>query len=352
MHRLTKNIGNSKLNKKDEPTFKTEIKRILISRPNARLGNLLLITPLLEEVVNTFPGCKIDLFVKGNLAPILFENYDNVNIIISLPKKPFKNLLQYIKVWISLRKQRYDIAINVDKNSSSGRLSVKFSNSKFKFFGDSTVEDIQSKYHDYQHIAKYPVYNLRSYLNELGFTPNHKPITGLNLKLSNSEIIEGKKILDKLVNNDKKTLCIYTYATGDKCYSESWWGKFYKKLKTQYPNHNIIEILPIENVSQIGFKATHFYSKDIRQIGALIANAEAFIGADSGIMHLASSVQTPTVGLFSISEQKKYEPYCNHSIAINTNKTSILQSIKIIAYMISHNLSLRVTTTSTIIALY
>ncbi|MEA9411688.1 glycosyltransferase family 9 protein [Flavobacterium sp. PL02] len=352
MHSLTKNIGHSTNANKKHLTIQPEIKRVLISRPNARLGNLLLITPLLEEVITTFPGCKIDLFVKGNLAPILFENYDNVDKIIELPKKPFKNLLQYIKVWISLRKQQYDIAINVDKNSSSGRLSVKFSNSKFKFFGDSTVEDIQSKYLDYEHIAKYPVYNFRSYLSELGFTPNNKSIAALNLKLSNSEIIEGKKILDKLVNNDKKTICIYTYATGDKCYSESWWGKFYKRLKTQYPNHNIIEILPIENVSQIGFKATHFYSKDIREIGALIANTEAFIGADSGIMHLASSVQTPTVGLFSITEQKKYEPYYNHSIAIDTNKTSILKSTKIIAYMISHNLSLRVTTTSTIIALY
>ncbi|MCV9926518.1 glycosyltransferase family 9 protein [Flavobacterium sp. LS1R49] len=351
MHSITKNIGHSKLNKKSNLAIKPEIKRVLISRPNGRLGNLILITPLLEEVITTFPGCRIDLFVKGSLAPILFKNYDNVDKIIELPKRPFKSLLQYIKVWISLRKQEYDIAINVDKNSSSGRLSVKFSNSKFKFFGDSTIENIQSKYDDYDHIAKYPVYNFRSYLNYIGFTPNNKPIAALNLKLSDLEIIEGKKALDKLVNKDKKTLCIYTYATGDKCYSKSWWGKFYKKLKSQYPNHNIIEILPIENISQIDFKAPHFYSKDIREIGAVIANTEVFIGADCGIMHLASSVQTPTIGLFSISEQKKYEPYHNHSIAINTNKTSILQSIKIIASMIAHNISLRVTATSTIIAL-
>ncbi|MDN3674308.1 glycosyltransferase family 9 protein [Flavobacterium branchiarum] len=350
MHRLTKNIGYSKPSKKSNSIIKSDIKRVLISRPNARLGNLLLITPLLEEVINTFPGCKIDLFVKGSLAPILFENYDNVDKIIQLPKKPFNSLLQYVKVCISLRKQHYDIAINVDKNSSSGRLSVKFSNSKFKFFGDPTTEDIQLKYNDYEHIAKYPVYNFRSFLNEIGITPSNTPISALNLKLSNSEITEGKKTLENLIDNNKKTICIYTYATGDKCHSKSWWSKFYKRLKTKYPDYNIIEILPIENVSQINFKAPHFYSKDIREIGALIANTEVFIGADCGIMHLASAVQTPTVGLFSISEQKKYEPYCNHSMAINTNKTSIFQSIKIIAYMISHNLSLRVTTTSTIIA--
>jgi heptosyltransferase-3 len=327
MHGLTSNIGHSRLNKKSNLTIKPEIKRVLISRPNARLGNLLLITPLIEEVITIFPECKIDLFVKGNLAPIIFENYKNVDTIIKLPKKPFKSLIQYIKVWTFIRNRRYDIAINVDKESSSGRLSVKFSNSKFKFFGDPT-EDIHLNYDDYEHIAKYPVYNFRNYLKDIGFNHSNKPVTSINLRLNNQEIAKGEEILQKLVNNNKKTLCLYTYATGDKCYPESWWEEFYSKLKSQYHNHNIIEVLPIENVSQIGFKAPHFYSKDIREIAALIANTEVFIGADSGIMHLASASQTLTVGLFSVTNLKKYQPYNNSSIAINTNENSIDKCIR------------------------
>ena len=86
----------------------------------------------------------------------------------------------------------------------------------------------------------------------------------------------------------------------------------------------------MENVSQIGFKAPSFYSKDIREIASVIANTELFIGADSGIMHLASSSQTPTVGLFSRSNNNKYEPYNNNSVAINTNKGNIKDWITII----------------------
>jgi muconolactone delta-isomerase len=66
-------------------------------------------------------------------------------------------------------------------------------------------------------------------------------------------------------------------------------------LKAEYSNYNIIEVLPVENVSQIGFKAPTFYSKDVREIGALMANTEVFI--DSGIMHLASASKVST-GLF------------------------------------------------------
>jgi len=88
--------------------------------------------------------------------------------------------------------------------------------------------------------------------------------------------------------------------------------------------------LPVENVSQIGFKAPTFYSKDIREIGSVIANADLFIGADSGIMHLSSAVHTPTVGLFSVSNLKKYEPYDNCSIGVDVNLYTSKEYIKTI----------------------
>jgi len=329
MRNLTKNIGKARSQGDIILVDKNDIKKILICRPNGRLGNLLLITPLVQEVTEIFPNCKVDLFVKGTLAPIIFENYDNIGKIIDLPRKPFKSLLKYLNVWISIKKQNYDIAINVDQNSSSGRLAVQFSNAKYKFFGDSN-EETQFVKSDYEHIAKYPVYNFRNYLTQLRFPKSNKIIAPLDLKLSSFEMTEGKRILNDLFHNDKKTICIFTYATGEKCLSEEWWGKFYAQLKEEYKNYNIIEILPVENVSQIAFKAPTFYSKDIREIGAVIANADLFIGADSGIMHLASAVQTPTIGLFSISKIKKYEPYDNSSIGVDVKLYTKKDYLKVI----------------------
>ncbi|MGO4906245.1 glycosyltransferase family 9 protein [Flavobacterium sp. W20_MBD1_R3] len=315
---LTKNIGRSQKNKKIDLTQKIKIKRVLISRPNHRLGNLLLITPLVQDVITTFPDCKIDLFVKGGLAPIVFDNYTNIDSVIELPKKPFKNLVDYFKVWVKIKKQKYDIVINVDKNSSSGRLSAQFADAKYKFFGE-VDENIPAKYTDYEHIAKYPVYEFRGFLTKLGFPENENPIPSLDLKLNISEINEGQKIVKELVKNERETICIFTYATSDKCYSTTWWEEFYKRLKAEYQNYNILEILPVENISQIGFQATTFYSKDVREIASVIANTAIFIGADSGIMHLASAAKTPTIGLFSRPNINMYSPYNNNSTAIDTN---------------------------------
>tara|TARA_R110002049_G_scaffold87533_1_gene221880 strand:+ start:25905 stop:26954 length:1050 start_codon:yes stop_codon:yes gene_type:complete len=327
---LTKNVGDYSLEEQIAKHPNVEIKRVLISRPNHRLGNMLLITPLLQEVTAAFPNCKIDLFVKGGVAPILFENYNNIDYIIKLPKKHFNDLLGYFKGWISLRKHSYDLVINGDKNSSSGRLSTKFSKGIFKIYGDID-ETETSKHKDFVHIAKYPVYNLRQFLLKIGQDRRQESMPLLDLKLTASEISNGKKLLDNIVKNDKKTLALYTFATADKCYSESWWHDFYQKLLAAFPDYNIIEVLPVENVSQIGFKAPSFYGKNIREIAALFANTAMYIGADCGIMHLASAALTTTVGLFSRSNLPIYEPYGNNSIGINTNMhdaDAIILSIK------------------------
>jgi len=315
---LTKNIGRKKNHPKIKEGEQFDVKRILISRPNGRLGNLLMITPLVQEIENTFPDCKIDLFVKGTLAPILFKNYKSINHIIHLPKKPFKELVKYMKVWTKIKAQRYDLAINIGKNSSSGRISTKISNAQFKIFGDEN-EDASNRSEDSQHMAKAPVYNFRRFLSEVGFAVSNSKVLPLNLKLDSQELLNGQEIVKSFFENDKKTISIFTYATCEKCYSQLWWKKFYEQLKTEFAEYNFLEILPMENVSQIDFQATSFYSKDVREIGAVIANTCLFIGADSGIMHLASSVKTPTFGLFSVTNPVIYAPYNPKSVAIDTN---------------------------------
>jgi len=316
MRRLTKNIGKSNADLKHNSNIK--IQRILISRPNHRLGNLLLLTPLVQEVINTFPDSKIDLFVKGGVTPIIYKNYKNIHRYNQLPKKPFSNLLNYIKGWFQLKFRKYDLAINSNPGSSSGRLSILATNSNYKFFGDHD-EELSSKYPDYNHDAKKTIYNLRKFLTELGFPENTSEIPSLKIILDEEELKTGKENLQKIVQNDKKTICLFTNATGAKIYSEEWWNTFYDKLKMAFPDYNIIELLPVENISKLNFKIPNFYSTDIREMGGFLANCALFIAADNGVMHLASSVNVPTIGLFQVTDETMYKPYNDKSFSINTN---------------------------------
>lgn len=334
MRRITGSIGKSHTDLNIDLSQQAEIGRILISRPNGRLGNMLLITPLVQEVIATFPDCRIDLFVKGRVADSVFRNYPNIDRIMTLPGKPFKNLASYLASWFALRKHHYDLVLNVDSHSSSGRLSTQFARAKYRFFGDAP-QDTLLKYIDHQHMAKYPVYNLRSYLLGLGYPNRRNPIPLLDLKLSVEELTAGRQKLDAMIQNDKPTLALFTNATGSKCYSESWWKDFHDRLQATYPEYNIVEILPVTNVSRIGFVAPSFYSRDIREMGAVIAHVAAFVSADCGIMHLASAVGAPVVALFSSPNYNKYHPYNSRSIAIDTQLTDVQTSIGMLGDVLS-----------------
>jgi len=321
MHSITKSVGNSYKEPEKGSVKLEDIKTVLIVRPNHRLGNQLLLTPIVQEVIKTFPSCEIDLFVKGGVAHPVFQNYHNVKQIIKLPRKPFNNLLKYIAVWFKIKAKKYDLVINGDKNSSSGKLLTQLSRAKLKVFGGVNENIIGIT--DYKHISKHPIYNLRFFLDKIGLPKNEGQLPVLDIKLNEDEIANGKEILKTITKNNKKTICIYTNATGRKCYSETWWETFYNRLLKEYPDYNIIEMLPIENISKINFKAPNFHSKDIREMGAIIKNTAVFIAADNGVMHLASASLTPTIGFFSYTNPEVYGPYGNGSLALCTNQTNI-----------------------------
>lgn len=336
MQGLTKRVGNSAPSGKRAPINKDEIKKVLICRPNHRLGNLLLITPLVQEIVAAFPDCKIDLFVKGNAALLVFQNYDHVDRLIRLPKKTFRHLVLYIGGWIALRWNRYDLVINPVPYSSSGRLSTKIARGKFKVFGEIPAS-VRSLYPGYQHVAKLPVYAFRSFLVEMKLRNYFDEIPPLNLKLSMEEYEKGGEILKSIVQNERKTIGFFTYATGEKCYSMEWWGKFYERVKAEYSEYNIIEILPVENISNLGRKVPAFYSRDIREISSLMAHLSLFVGADSGMMHLSGASGIPTIGLFSVTSPDAYGPYGNRSVSVKTDGNDIEPGFKAVVETLAAN---------------
>ena len=293
--------------------FKNDKIKILITRPNHRLGNQLLLSPLIQEIHNQIPNCEIDLLVSGMLSQDLYKNYDYINVIHNLPKKPFKNPFKYLNTSIRLISRKYYVGISVCEDSNSGKIFLKLSRCKHKIY-DSDQYSLNKP----KHIAKYPVYN---------FTVNQDKAKSLSikypkmdLKLSEQEIKKGKEILQELFSNNKKTIVIFTYATGNKMFSKQSWQSLYEDLQESFSGYNILEVLPKENVSQVDFSAVHYYSQDLREIAAIIENTEVFIGADSGMMHLAVSTSTTTIGLFSVTDPEVYEPYGNKNISISINE--------------------------------
>ncbi len=312
---LTSSFRNStgifELSKAD----KSKVKRVLVTRPNHRLGNQLLISPLIQALEKEFPNCKIDLLVNGTLSNIIFENYDSIGDIYTLPKKPFKHLGKYIKISLKVISTRYDVGIVGIESSNSSRIFVKLSKSKYKIFYSENESNPPV------HIAKIPVDSLLYIIKNKKITTKYPK---LELKLSKPEKDKGRAIVSKLFNNHNPIIVIFTNATGRKKLSKDWWKNLCHEIEEALPEVNIFELLPKENTSQVDFAYKSFLSHDIREMAAIIESCSVFIGADSGVMHLATATDTPTFGLFNgISNEKVYGPYGDQKYTINTHDVDV-----------------------------
>lgn len=306
--------------------------KVLISRPNHRLGNQLLICPLIQELKSCFPNVKIDLLVNGDLSKKIYTNYNCIGEIHNLPKKPFKNLLSYVRVSLKILSKKYDLAMTGCNSSNSSKLFVKFSKSKFKLFTELNSTDIKEV-----HKAKNPIQNFYYYYNKDKLEATHL-YPKLDIKLSRLEIEHGKEKLNSFFQNSKKIICVFTYATGNKILPKSWWKEFVDQLLVAFPDCSIFELLPKENNSQLDFAYTHYNSKDIREIASLIENCAVFVGADSGIMHLATSTNTPVFGLFNgTTNPENYTPYGPFKQGVDTTKTSINELVIAIESQLKSN---------------
>lgn len=314
--KLTKGI--TKFFIKKSPLHKINphsIQKILVSRPNHRLGNQILITPLIQEIENQFPHAKIYLFTKGGLSKVIFREYSSVVHFYNLPKKHFSEPLHYLAVWFKIIFTRFDLCINSETSSSSGRISTLLPSSTYKINHEFDYNLWDFDQENVQHIAKKPVIDFRIYFD----LPLDKTIPKLNLKLTPTEINKGKEIVAKVKqNNALKTICIFTNATQNKCYSETWWQAFLAEIEVQKPGYEIIELLPIENISKVNFKYPTLYSTDIREMASVIENVTYFITGDCGVMHLAGATNTKTIGLFKFNNMIKYQPYGAFNFAVQT----------------------------------
>lgn len=70
-------------------------------------------------------------------------------------------------------------------------------------------------------------------------------------------------------------------------------------------------------------------------MGSFIANTNLFIAADNGVMHLSSASGTPTIGLFTVTDENAYKHYNDKSFSINTNHVNELQIIGLIKTTLS-----------------
>lgn len=278
-------------------------KRILIIRTD-RVGDVVMITPVIRELRKTFPNAFIAALTNPNTADIL-KNNPNLNITITddLKKESFRNVVKEI------RKNKF----------TDGLLVMPTERAAYQMFlagiknrigvGKKLYEVItlmksvsRNKYIPLRHEADYCMDLARA----IGVTSDN--LTP-EIFLTNEEKNFGKNILQNLnvAENDFKIII----HTGSGKSSRNWSEEKYFELIKNFikKNQNAKIILTANEMSEsfrqsiinLNDKKIVFADESIKRLRDLICiigNVDLLIAPSTGPLHIASALKIKTIGLF------------------------------------------------------
>lgn len=294
------------------------IHRVLVLRPNHRLGNMLLVTPLIAELERLYPGAEVDILGAGQAPAAIFAHFATVRSVFALHHRIVRHLPATFGLLRTLRRTRYDLIVDAGTGSSSGRILLALLHGRFKVAGhDDKAHAATGRP---AHLAWRAVHLLRRAY--AGNAASDWP--AMDIRLDDTERARGVAMLQRLLSGSAaqgtgKVVALFANATGRKRYDETWWQRFIDALQAGEPDLRFIEVVAAHAQSQLGSRLPTFYSSDLRKMAALIDATDLFISADCGVMHLAATTGTKTIGLFSVTDRDKYSPYGRGNVSLDTS---------------------------------
>ncbi|WP_201314740.1 glycosyltransferase family 9 protein [Dyella sp. EPa41] len=316
-----------------DPLPKKGVYRILVCRPNHRLGNTILLTPLITELERLYKGAEIDILSEGSIAEEVFSTFFSIKNVYCLPKRGFKRPIPFLGKLLRIRKTQYDLIIDPCLGSGFSRVLTKFLSGRFKLgFSDDAARSGLTHAVPTSvaraHMAQRPINLLRwacgRHADESGTTDAYP---SLDIRLADEERAHGRAVIAQLLPpSHQGTLApvigIFANATGAKRYPASWWSEFIEALGAMSPQSRLLELIPMHGHSMLGEAWPGYYSSDIRRMGAVMAGMDLMITADCGVMHLAVASKVPTVGMFCVTDASVYAPYGLGSCPLMTHGLS------------------------------
>ena len=97
------------------------LKKILIIQ-TASIGDVILITPVIEKLHLYYPDCQIDILIKKGYEGLFEEHPFLKNVLVwDKSKQKYSRLFQ---IWKRIRSEKYDLVVNVQRFASTGLLTI------------------------------------------------------------------------------------------------------------------------------------------------------------------------------------------------------------------------------------
>jgi heptosyltransferase I len=286
--------------------------RILIIKTSS-LGDVVHCLPVIADIKNLHPEAQIDWVVEESFADIL-KLHPQIKRIIPVAIRRWRKGIFSKQTWheISafkqqLHTQQYDVVIDTQGLLKSGLIAyLSHSQNKCGYDKSSAREGVASCFYQHKFAISYQqhavIRNRTLAALALGYSP---PTTApdYGIQAATNVDLTATDLMPALLN---KSYIIALHGTSRD--SKLWPSAHWIALGQQLEKHQIQLVLPWASTAEFT-RAQHIANAlqnaivlpklSIAALATVISHAQAAIGVDTGLSHLAAALNKPTIAIYT-----------------------------------------------------
>jgi|SRR5215831_12495035 len=306
-----------------EPSWEwSSVSRVLLIRLRS-IGDTVLATPSLAALRRFLPHAKIDMLLEDWVAPVL-EGSPLVDRVITMPRQ---GSAAKARVAHELHRARYDVVYNLHggttatflTRASGARHRVGFNHYQYARLHNHVAPAPQQLW------SRTPLHSVEQQLALIGWTGvpvTDRPATRLAVSEKFARDIAARLQAHEV--DDARLALIHPAAAFE---TKRWPIEKFARLVDEIAGRGfqpVVIVSPTERPlldalrTQSATPLIGFDNLSLPEVTALAAQAQLFVGNDSGIAHIAAAVNTPCVVIFGSSNVAHWRPWmANGSEAVS-----------------------------------
>ncbi len=272
----------------------------------SNIGDVVLTLPVLDSLLEKFPEAKITV-ICGKRAKEIFDGNPKINKLIIYDKRA--GLKEKINLFVSLWKERFDIAVDLRNSFLGFLIPAKHKTSLFLRIPNHI-----------KHMRDRHLYKIKDILQIKNAPPEPS-----SLYFSRAD----EDIIDKLLKeyNIKEEDKLIVIAAGSRSHTKRWPKERFVELIAKVAREFPVKIVLVGDKEDSGINqyiAQHLESPvldlsaktSLNELGCLLKRASLLVSNDSASLHIASYLGIPVVAMFGITDDKKYGPWSKGSVVV------------------------------------
>ncbi len=269
-----------------------------------RIGDVILTLPMADALKSKFPEAVVDILVQNKVYELV-SDYPNINKVHSIEKVTYRAVKKIC------RGNDYDLGIavfptfRVALGLYLGRVKYRIGTA-YRWY--SFLFNIKHHQHRKASIKHESIYNL-DLLCELNVIYHNE--LSVNLQVKNEHITSALcKLFDAGIKHDERFIVIHIPSLGSaKIWSDENFTKLLKMILLNVKNcYNVILTGTTGDEDQVKHvmaalpennRVFGVFNLNLKELAAVLQKAKLFVGNSTGPIHIAASVGTFVIGMYS-----------------------------------------------------